>query len=226
MTDSPCHSGLTEAEKKRLFLASFLALAAASYGFVFRVIDLMGGALGQDLQLTQQQFGELFGASLWPVAITMIIFSMAVDKVGYKRSIFLAFGLQVASVLISFISTDYSTLYFASIAGGLGHGIIEAVINPVCAAIYKDDKSKMLNILHAAWPAGIVFGGAVILLTGTSSWQLHFGIMLVPVLAYGLMFLGSQFPKSENEEAKVPYKEMLGEFGAGGVFPGSYTHQL
>ena len=53
----------------------------------------------------------------------------------------------------------YSLLYWGSVILGLGNGTVEAFINPVVATMFKKDKTKWLNILHAGWPGGLVIGG-------------------------------------------------------------------
>ena len=145
---------LTESDKQKLFWASFLALTAAGVGFVFRV--MIPDMWASSFQITLADVGALTGAALWPIAVTMILFSLLVDKIGYKVSMLFAFGLQIASVVLTYLATDVSSMWWACFCAGLGHGVVEAVINPLCASIYRDDKSKMLNILHASWPAGIV----------------------------------------------------------------------
>ncbi|MDB4309129.1 MFS transporter [Porticoccaceae bacterium] len=215
-TQTLCHSGLSEAEKKQLFWACFLALATASFAFVFRVIELP--AVIDQLQLDKKSFGQIFGASLWPVAITMILFSLWVDKLGYRLSIAIAFTLQLTSVVMTMFANSEATLYASSVMAGLGWGVIEAVINPVTAAIYKHDKAKMLNILHAAWPAGMVAGGLLILGTPHWGWKLHIAFMLLPLLAYGVLFWRARFPQDERVQANVPFVEMLKEFGGMGTF--------
>lgn len=222
MTDSTLH--LTEADKQKLFWASFLALTAAGVGFVFRV--MIPDMWVDSFQVTKADVGVLTGAALWPIAITMILFSLLVDKIGYKVSMFFAFALQGVSVVLTYIATDFNTMWYACFFAGLGHGVVEAVINPLCASIYRDSKSKMLNILHASWPAGIVLGGVFYLLLintdGNPAWgdvKWVFWFMLVPVIAYGVLFLlCSRFPVDERVEANVSMKEMLREFGGLGAF--------
>ena len=87
--------GLNDKEKKALFWASFLALAAAGFGFVFRV--MIPDMWVSEFEITKEEVGGLTGAALWPIAITMIIFSLLVDKIGYKVSMLCAFVLQALS---------------------------------------------------------------------------------------------------------------------------------
>jgi len=207
---------LSDTEKRLLFWASFLALAAAGVGFSFRVACQM--QYGDAFDLTNLQIGMVFGASLWPLAITMIGGSLILDKVGFKVPMFAAFVLQAFSAVSTTMAGGYTSLYLAAICAGLGHGIIEAVINPVCAAVYPRQKTKMLTILHAAWPAGLVFGtlpiiGLNALVDDAVSWRVHAVWMLVPVAAYGWMFRARKFPIDERIQAGVPFLEMLRQVG-------------
>ena len=215
---------LTNKEKSMLFWASFLSLMAAGVGFVFR--GMIPTIWADAFQITLADVGALTGAALWPIAVAMIVFSLLVDKIGYKISMLIAFVLQGCSVVLTVIAKDVNAMWWACFCAGLGHGVVEAVINPLCASIYREEKSKWLNILHAAWPAGIVFGGAAYILLigteGTMNWgdvKWIFWVMLAPVLLYGVMFiLCKKFPVDERVEAGVGYGEMLKEFGGLGIF--------
>jgi len=207
-------SDLSQREKRLLFWASFLSLAAAGFGFSFRVA--MGGAYGAELDLTEQQVGEVFGASLWPIAITMIGFSLVVDRTGYKLPMFGAFTLQALSGIGTYFAQSYGALYLFALCAGLGHGIVEAVINPICAAVYPREKTKWLTYLHAAWPAGLVAGTLIIIgaeSLATLDWRVHALWIVLPVLAYGAMYVPCKFPVDERVQAGVPYREMLQQVG-------------
>ena len=231
MSDVTCKSGLSEAEKSTVFWASFLALMACAVGFTFRVMTM--GNWMAEFGIDGQEAGGIFGASLWPIAITMILFSFLVDKIGYKISIYGAFILQAISVIMCATAGDANALWWGCFCAGLGHGIVEAVINPVCSSMYTNDKSTKLNILHASWPAGMVVGGSIMLLLGVAdsgtgvavaegasgiAWRTHSWWMMAPVVIYGFMFLKSKFPVDERVRAKVPYLEMLKEVGFLGAF--------
>ena len=217
---------LNNKEKSILFWASFLSLMAAGFGFAYRVMVL--GDWGTEFNLTGAEKGSIFGASLWPIAITMIIFSLIVDYVGYKLSMYIAFALQALSVGLTFTAGSPGQLYTAALFAGLGHGIVEAVINPVCAAIYNKDKTKWLNILHAAWPAGLAVGGALVILCGGLGWKTNALWMLIPVVIYGILFLKVKFPVDERVAAKIPYSEMLKDVGFLSAFMAAFllTHEI
>ena len=116
---------LSPRERLILFWASFIALAAAGFGFAFRIAHM--GSYGQEFGLTGQQIGNIAGSCFWPIAITMILFSLVVDKTGYKVPMFFAAGLQAISGIGTSMAGSYEGLLFFAICAGLGHGIIEAV---------------------------------------------------------------------------------------------------
>ena len=61
---------LTNKEKNLLFWASFISLAAAGFGFAFRIAHM--GTYGAEFGLTGLQVGTIAGSCFWPIAITMI----------------------------------------------------------------------------------------------------------------------------------------------------------
>lgn len=135
---------LTNKEKQLLFIGSFLVLMAAGAGFVFR--SMVPWLWGAHFEASATEVGVLFGASLWPVAIVMILFSLVVDRIGYRVSMYIAMILQALSVVLTVSATSYTSLWVACLAAGAGHGAVEAIINPLCASMYRHEKSKMLNV--------------------------------------------------------------------------------
>ncbi len=215
--------GLTSKDRNMLFWGSFLALAAAGFGFVFRV--MIPAMWAEEFSIPMAEVGILTGAALWPIAVTMIIFSLLVDKIGYKISMCCAFALQGLSIILTVTASDFSSMLFACLCAGLGHGIVEAVINPLCASMYRENKTKMLNILHAAWPAGIVGGGVIYMSLfnkENATWgdtSVVFWAMFIPVVAYLVMFLMcKKFPVDERVEAGVSMGDMMKEFGGLSAF--------
>ncbi|MEM6506093.1 MAG: MFS transporter [Planctomycetota bacterium] len=212
---------LTEGQKKLLFWASFLALAACGVNFAFRIAKM--GDYGTEFELSGQQIGNIIGSCFWPIAITMILFSLVVDKTGYRWPMFGAAALMIASGLGTYFATSYEMLLLAAISIGLGHGIVEAVINPACAAAYPKNKTKMLTILHAAWPAGVVGGTLVVIaadkLAGGDGmyWRYHALWLVLPAAIFGLLHIPAKFPVDERVQAGVPFKDMLKEVGFMGM---------
>lgn len=204
------------AKEKWLFWACFIALIATAFGFIVRtqVIDDWGAQFG----LSETQKGEIFGVGLWPFALSIILFSLVIDRIGYGKAMVFAFICHVSSAVLTIYAKGYWSLYIATFIVALGNGTVEAVINPVVATLFSREKTKWLNILHAGWPGGLVLGGILAIFMGENfSWEWKVGLLLIPTVIYGLMMLGRHFPVSERVQAGVSYKAMLREVGAIGV---------
>ncbi len=229
-----------DAGQKLVFWGCFIALVTTSFAFVSR-ITLCSVRFGTEFNLDSVKIGELIGAGLWPFAISIILFSLVIDRIGYKVAMLFSFvsfavyltlacmayakvqGLEGAA-LVEGQKAGYDLMYLASIVLALGNGTVEAFINPVVATMFNKEKTKWLNILHAGWPGGLVFCGlATIALEDkliTGDWRIVVGMVAIPAVIYLLLLIGAKFPKSEQEAAGVSYREMLGEFGAFGALVG------
>lgn len=202
----------------RLFWGCFIALIATSFGFIARV--LTQGAWASELRLTQTQVGEILGAGLWPFAISIILFSLIIDKVGYKIAMWFGLACHVTSALLILVANSFSMMYLGTVILALGNGTVEAYANPVVATVFTREKTKWLNILHAGWPGGLVLGGIIVIMLGLE-WRLANAIVLLPAAVYGAMLAARRFPVHERVAAGVSYHAMLREVGAlGGLIAG------
>lgn len=222
---------------RRLFVASCLALVTTS--MVFSVRGDILDALGADFHLTKQQTGVLLSPAFWGFTLSILIGGSLVDFIGMRRLLLLSSGGYVGAVLaiifaprpsapVSPYYTDpgFIILYGAMLALGLSQGLVEGVINPLCATLFPDEKTHKLNVLHAWWPGGLIIGGlgayGLTKLMGldapglpaaavTLGWQVKLATLVLPAIAFGVMILGHQFPPTERVAAGVSTRDMFGE---------------
>ena len=199
---------------QRLFWGCFAALVATSFGFIARV--LTSGEWGAEFGLTATQVGEILGAGLWPFAISIILFSLIIDRIGYKVAMWFGLACHVTSALLIMIADDYSTMYLGTFILAIGNGTVEAYVNPVVATTYTTEKTKWLNILHGGWPAGLVLGGIIIIVLGLD-WRIANTLVLLPAITYAAMLATQRFPIQERVASGVSYRDMLREVGAIGA---------
>ena len=227
-----------------LFWGCFIALITTAFAFITRAFlvndpSLWPAAFGLD----KVQGAELFGAGIWPFAISIIIFSLIIDRIGYKTAMWFSFLCYSVYALLALkahgtISADptakkqaYDSLYWGSVILGLGNGTVEAYINPVVATMFSKNKTKWLNILHAGWPGGLVIGGLITLGLGAQAhndWRILVYLIAAPAVLYVLMLSRATFPPNERVASGTTYREMLAEFGLLGAAIASYliTSQL
>ena len=77
---------------KIVFWGSFIALITTSMAFIIRAILINSGIWPEQFGLDKVQGGILFGAGIWPFAISIILFSLVIDRVGYKFAMYFSFG--------------------------------------------------------------------------------------------------------------------------------------
>lgn len=199
-----------------LFWACFIALMATSFIFMLRAMLIT--TWGLEFDFTKTQMGEILGVGLWPFALSIVVFSLIIDSIGYGRAMIFAFTCHVLSVVMILFADGYWMLYAGTFVMALGNGTVEAVINPVVATLFPREKSKWLNILHAGWPAGMVLAGIIAIYMGPEiSWQIKMSLVFIPTLVYGVMMLRLKFPTSERVAAGVSYMDMLKEVGVIGA---------
>jgi MFS family permease len=201
-----------------LFWGCFASLIATAFGFQVRA--MLMETWGTEFNIDKTQQGEIFGAGLWPFAISIILLSFVIDRIGYGKAMILAGICHITQAVMLWKADGYDMLYWGSIIGALGNGTIEAVINPVVATMFPRQKTKWLAILHAGWPGGLVIAGLLFMGVATkdadgniTNYTTIVMLTLVPVIIYALMLLGRTFPVQERVQAGVSFKEMLQEPG-------------
>ena len=201
---------------KKLFWACFVALVATSFVFGLRANII--GNWQTEFGLTEADKGRILGVGLWPFAISIIIFSLIIDIIGYKTTAFIAMGCHIASLVLTLVAKTPTALYWSVFLIALANGMVEAFINPVVATAFKNEKSKWLNILHAGWPAGLALGALTSIVLGNADWHVKYAMCFIPVVIYAFLILPCKFPVNERVAAQVPYREMLGQVGGVGFF--------
>jgi len=223
-----------------VFWGCFIALITTAFAFITRAFlvnipDLWPAQFGLD----NVQGQELFGAGIWPFAISIILFSLIIDRIGYRAAMvfsFVCYGIYAVLALQAYGIVNeeglagadlaaaqgnaYNYLYWGSVVLGLGNGTVEAFINPVVATMFSREKTKWLNILHAGWPGGLVLGGILTIMLGaqvTEDWRVMIYLIALPAVVYLFMLMFVRFPVNERVASGTSYKEMLGEFGVIGA---------
>ncbi|TNF89014.1 MAG: MFS transporter [Gammaproteobacteria bacterium] len=175
-----------------------------------------------DLARSAAMVGEVIGATFIGFALPLLFGSALLDRVGMRSMLlFAAVGYLLGSLMVIVASlvgsswTSYWLVYLGLLLTGLGWGAVEAATNPLVAALYPEDKTHRLNVLHAWWPAGIVVGGLAGLALGSLSlpWQLNLLILIAPAMVLWFMTAGASFPVTEWVAAGVGYREMFTEIG-------------
>ena len=218
---NPAHQHLN---LKRLFLIGNLSIFMIGLGFAVRAsiaADLQRDIFDVlDVANSAAMVGEALGITFTGFALTLLFGSALVDFIGMRAMLLLsATGYVLGSVLVLAAAwlpvsdNSYWLVLSGLLLTGLGWGAVEAASNPLVAALYPEEKTHRLNILHAWWPAGIVVGGLAGVALGAMgwSWQINLLLLIVPGLVMAVLVMGTEFPVTERVASGVSYGEMFGE---------------
>jgi MFS family permease len=196
--------------KKRLFAASCIALIVTAISFALRArLETIFGPDGYGL--TREQTGWALAPAFWGFTLSMFIGGPLVDYLGIKRIVWSAFFFHAVGLAVTILATNFWTLFLGTLSVGIGNGFVEASLNPMIASMYPKQKIKMLNIFHAWYPGGILIGAVVgyfLMDRLNISWQIFVGILFIPLMIYGFLFLGQKVPVIERIEMGVSNREM------------------
>ncbi len=205
---------------------------------VFSIRGDIADALRADFRINAEQFGVALTPAFWGFTLSAIFGGSLVDFFGMRRLLLLsAFG-YIAAVLAIFLAPrpaaevtpyysdmGFRVLWSAMLMLGLSQGLVEGVINPLCATMYPKEKTHKLNVLHAWWPGGLIIGGlaafAITKIMGldasgaggqaTFGWQLKLGLIMIPAVIYAVMIWKESFPQTERVAAGISTGDMFKE---------------
>ncbi|MDG1942708.1 MAG: MFS transporter [Halioglobus sp.] len=214
----------TVVDRKRLYYVGNLSIFMIGLGFAVRanIASNLQGEIYDKIDLVNSAalLGEALGATFTGFALTLLFGSALVDLIGMKRMLLLsalgyiagAVGL-LAATMMHVDSAVETVVWVSLLLTGLGWGAVEAASNPMVAALYPEEKTHRLNILHAWWPAGIVVGGLMgVAITRIGlPWELNMVVLMLPALALAWMVATSTFPVTERVAAGVSYGQMFAE---------------
>ena len=214
------HESFTPQAKSRLFWMSVFALLSAGMTFATRADVLQ--RLGNDI-FTGTAATAVATAAAFPFlgfAVSIILSSPLLDKLGMGKLLGLSALLMTIGIVMVIFTKSFDSAIGPSVAVGgsffifgLGWGLVEAVINPLIATVYADDKTHKLNNLHAWWPAGLIIGGLIGLYFENHHlpWRIELAIPLIPVVIYGFASVTMRFPATERKAAGISDSEMFNQ---------------
>lgn len=208
-----------------LFWICVLALFTAAVSFSLRTGA--SGAIQEAVfnPIDAAHSGELIatalGNSFLGFAISLLAICPFLDIIGAKRVVLLASLCFIVGPVLIILAPNaggpdaiVQAVNVGMIICGIGWGATEASINPVTAALYPNDKTHRLNVLHAWWPAGIVAGGLTSILLFQQlhlGWQAAIALIVVPGIVFGLWAMTQKFPKTESTALGMSFGGMLAE---------------
>lgn len=179
------------------------------------MIFVIRGAITDEVKgvynINNEEYGWVSSMAFFGFASSILVASPMLDALGMRNLLYLAFALHIGGIIAFILAPSYTVLYMSMLFAGFGNGLVEAVINPLAATLYPEQKTHKLNVLHAWWPGGLIIGGLLAVLMGRLgwSWQVQMAIVLIPTFVYGFLIFGQKFPPTERAAAGITTGEMM-----------------
>lgn len=172
-----------------------------------------------DAQHSGEMIGTVLGSSFLGFALSLLVISPLLDRIGAKRVVLFASACFVVGPLLVLASSlagssVYLLLNVAMVIWGFGWGATEGSVNPVIATLYPDDKTGKLNSLHAWWPFGLILGGlisVVLFKEFAFDWRVAVALPMLPGALLAVAAARLTFPQTESAAQGVSFNEMLAE---------------
>ncbi|HPN68105.1 MAG TPA: MFS transporter [Saprospiraceae bacterium] len=189
--------------KSRLFVASCFALITTAFAFGIRA-GIMND-LVKDMSLTDTQLGWLNFMGIVGFPVATLVGGPLYNSLGPKKLGWVAFISHFLGITFSILSESFYPLFFSTFFISFGNGMVEAAYNPMISDMYEENKASMLNKFHVWFPGGIAIGSLIAMGIANmdGSWQMKLAVMYIPLIIYGFLFFGQQFPKTANEMDKA-----------------------
>jgi MFS family permease len=205
----------------RIFVITLLALFTAGAAVSMRAATAVHmrseyldplGALSAG-----ERLATVLGAAFAGFAITLLLVSAVLAKIGFGRALIaaaslLSVGFAIVAGAGALGISPYAGLLLGMLVQGLGWGMVETVINPLTSALYPHDRVGRLGILHAWYPAGLV-GGALLGLAidhAMLPWRWNMIPLALLCVALVALTLREKFPPvSASTDAPVTPGEMI-----------------
>lgn len=211
----------TSLRRGRLFVVALMALFTAGAAVSMRAataVHMRAEYLDPIDRLNAgEMLGTVLGAAFAGFAITLLLVSAVLAKIGFRNALIAAAALLIAGfAIVAFAGSlgvsPYTGLLVGMVVQGLGWGMVETVINPLTSAVYAEDRVSRLSILHAWYPAGVVAGALAGLAADAVgiAWRWELVALTVLCLAFAALARVETFPPvSASTDAPVTPGEMI-----------------
>lgn len=163
------------------------------------VVTLLGSAIPEVIRSYHWSYteaGAVFAASSVGFFVSSLGAGLLVESAGTRPVLISALAAQVVSLMF-FAQTPSIPLNIAlNFVIGVGLGTNELVTNYTVVRLEPPGKSRLMNLMHAAWCIGAILGpiGVANLLASKLAWQTVFRLVGVLIAVMALLLARSRFP--------------------------------
>ena len=203
-----------ENDQRGLFAA--LLLNFTVFGFTVTIYGATVPTIIRQFEWSYLATGIVLSASAVGYFVSSFVSGFLIQRLGPWKVVIMGLLLQVLGLGVFGANGSVIFNLVATFLVGLGHGGTEVVTNFCVVRMEKPGQSRLMNLMHAAFPVGAILGPIFVAwLVGTGqNWQLVFRSMSVTTLfiAGGFSFLSFRAidPGEDGEEERPHLGRLLG----------------
>ncbi|MFA6244863.1 MAG: MFS transporter [Candidatus Hydrogenedentales bacterium] len=175
------------------------------------VDKLMG--IDKESDPVKRNLGIIAGVAFLSFALVIVFGGPLVDFLGMGNLLRVAAVCHISGAIMTIFAPNFWFVVLATFVVGMGNGLVEAVCNPLIAALYPEEKIYRLTRFHAWFPGGLVIGSLLAYAFSRIGlpWQAKMALILIPSVIYTVMIFGQKFPKTERVASGLPFSAMIKE---------------
>jgi len=194
-----------EREQRGLFSA--LLLNFIVFGFTVTIFGATVPTVIRQFDWSYLATGIVLSASAMGYFFSSFLSGFLIQRAGPKIVVVTGLVLQVVGLGLFGANGSVAFNIMATFLVGMGHGGTEVVTNFCVVRMERPGQSRLMNLMHAAFPVGAILGPVFVgWLVGTGqSWQLVFRSMSATtgLLAVGFSFLNFGTVDLEDEDGET-----------------------
>jgi fucose permease len=183
-----------------------LGLNFVLFGASMTVFGAAAPEIRSEYSWSNTDAGIVFAASAAGYALSTFLCGFLLNSLGARQIIVVT--LVIESVCFAFFARSSSVALNTALnfAIGLGQGGTEIVTNLAAIRIERDGRSRLMNLLHAAFSVGGVLGpvGVAGVLQSSVGWRFVFPAMGATLLAMAAGFALLRFDSVRRDPATAP----------------------
>ena len=186
---------------ERQFRSLFFALLAcfATFGVCITIVGATLPKIFADFGWSDLEAGGVLAAGAFGYFISALVSGILIHRIGAKRVVVTGLALQALGLAFFAASRGVPANGLLLFLIGVGQGGLEVVINYSIVRMERGGRSRLMNLMHAAFCIGAIAGpfGVVALL---SMWQAVYRLMAAVALALGIVLAFLPFSRLEDED--------------------------
>jgi fucose permease len=148
--------------------------------------------------------GTFLSALFWGIGLSLLVIGPLADRTGFRAPLIVSAILEAAGLFWVAEAHSFRALCCGAFLTGLGIGTADALATPLACALYREQRTRVTNILHSFYPVGMILAIllALFLMDRWLSWRGMYRLIGVLCLPPAVIFCFPSLPSHAHEGAE------------------------